>query len=176
MTRMMGEILSDLLDRRGLGRASKGAMAVLRWPEFVGPTIAAHSRARSVRRGVLTVSVDSNVWATELTTHIPVLMDRISSALGEGAVTSIRFCAGYQDAQASSGPAWGSQGSDRMPPGAAHPDRRALAAVSLPPEDQDRVRSLAAQAKDPELARAAGRWLTLTLKARRWTGGGNGPR
>ncbi len=167
----MGEVLSALLDRRGLGRASRGAMAVLRWPEFAGPTIAAHSRARNVRRGILTVTVDSNIWATELTMHIPLFMDRISSALGEGTITGIRFLAGPQEARAS-GSASGVEGSGPLPPGAARPNRYDLALIPLLPEEQDRVRSLAAQTKDPELATATRRWLTLTLKARRWMGGG----
>ncbi len=175
MTRPMGAILTQIMERWGAGRASKGALAVARWPEFAGPVIAAHARARHVKRGVLTVAVDSHVWATELTTYTPVLVDRINSAVGPGTVTSIRFDAGRYDPRGPGLRGRGPVGPDDGALAWAQPDVTDLAAVRLPPEDQDLVRDLSARAGDPELSRAVGRWLTLALKARRWKGEGREP-
>lgn len=194
MTPSLGEVLTAFLERRGAGQGSKGALAVLRWPELVGRAVAANARALHVKRGVLTVSVTSSVWATELSMRIPALLDKISEALGPGVVKDIRFVTWQPDAPKLGGAnrAYGSRGrgaGTRTPGGAtgapgeaawtpgagAHgafgPDRRDLAAVNLDAQDQELVRSAAAQAKDPELSGALRRWLTLTLKAKRWAGG-----
>ena len=175
MSREMRAILAAILERAGLAPAAKGAMAVLRWSEFVGPDIAAHARAESVRRGVLTVMADSNVWATELSSYIPVLLERIRLALGDGVVSDIRFLVGRGRDRASSSLASGLPDPDTPPP-TPWPNRRDLAAVPLTGEDRERLRSFTAEIRDPDLARAAERWLALTLKARRWLGKtSNGP-
>jgi hypothetical protein len=168
MSREMRAILAAILERAGLAPAAKGAMAVLRWPEFVGTDIAAHARAQSVRRGVLTVMADSNVWATELSTYIPVLLERIRLALGDGVVSDIRFLVGRGRDRARS-LAFG-LADPEIPPQTPWPNRRDLAAVQLTGEDQKRIRRFTEEISDPDLARAAERWLALTLKARRWLG------
>ncbi len=168
MSREMRVILAAILERAGLAPAAKGAMAVLRWPEFVGPDIAAHARAESVRRGVLTVMADSNVWATELSTYIPVLLERIRLALGDGVVSDIRFLVGRgRDRARSFAPGLA---DPETPPQTPWPNRRDLATVPLTGEDQRHIRRFTAEISDPDLARAAERWLALTLKARRWLG------
>lgn len=42
------------------------AKAVVKWEQAVGRTIAKHSRARSVKKGVLFVEVDHPIWRSEL--------------------------------------------------------------------------------------------------------------
>lgn len=159
--RRVGEVLGELLERQGLGRPSRSALAVLRWAEFAGPAVAAHSRALHCRRGRLTVAVDSNVWATELSTLTPTLLGTIASALGEGVVTEIRFVAGRGS---STGSSTAEEGSDRTAGLAPGPEPVPLAG-GLRAEQQQWVRRLAAQAGDPELAAALVRWFSSALKA-----------
>jgi hypothetical protein len=164
VSREIRAILVALFERAGLAPAAKGALAVLRWPEFVGPEIAAHTRPEGVQRGILTVATDSNVWATELSTYIPVLLERIGLALGDGVVTGIRFR--VRPRLGGAGPSRFAEEEDGRRP--KWPDRRDLAAIPLSREDQERLQHFTAGIKDPELAAAAGRWLSLTLKARAW--------
>ena len=62
---------------------------VTMWPELVGETLAARSRVRGVRDGVLEVAVDSPAWATELRYLESELVARASRQVGEGVVRSI---------------------------------------------------------------------------------------
>ncbi len=167
MTRPVGDVLKGWLDRAGLAKAAGGAMVVAGWPELAGPAVARHARAEKVERGVLVVRVDSSVWATELSTRIPVLLERIRSRYGEGLVKEIRFVTGRPRQGA------GRRGADGPGPGrddrsGPWPDRHDLASVDLPPEDLEKVRSFSRAIRDEALARAGERWLTATLKARRW--------
>ncbi len=161
MTPQLGEVVGRWLERAGLERAILGATVVRRWPELVGPGVARHARAETVRRGVLTVRVDSNVWATELAAHRPALLERINTAMGQAVVSEVRFLVGP-------GPASGSAREGEAGAVTRWPDRRDLASVSLTEEDRAKVEAFRAAAADPELAEAGARWLTATLRARRW--------
>ncbi len=170
--RTVGELLTALLDRLELGSAAKATLAVIRWPEIVGSQIAAHARAERVRRGVLTVSVDSGVWATELSAHLPVLLERLSQAVGEGVVTDVHFVVGRQP-RSPGRPGAGPGDGPREAGGVGRPtwpDRRDLLGVGLTDEERERIAALAARTRDPALAEATARWLALTLKAKRWLG------
>jgi hypothetical protein len=169
----LGEAVLALLEHLSLGAATRSALAVVRWSEFVGPLAAEHARAQHVRRGVLTVAVDSAVWATELSAHIPVLLERIGSALGSGLVTDVRFVVGRRSASGRSDRGESAGGAASEPwslttETRAWPDRRDLASVSLSDREHETLREIAAAIGDPELAQAAGRWAALTLKAKRW--------
>ena len=76
---------------RSLGGASAATLAVLfsRWPDIVGPQIAAHSWPLSFRRGVLAVGVDQPAWATQLNYFEAEMRGRLDEALGAGTVTEI---------------------------------------------------------------------------------------
>lgn len=60
------------------------------WAELVGEVVAAHSRVRGVRNGVLEVVVDSPGWATEFRYLETDLVARASRLVGEGVVAGIR--------------------------------------------------------------------------------------
>ncbi len=85
--------VADSLDRlaRSLGVPSAGVLATLfsAWPELVGQTVAARSRPRSLRDGVLVVTVDEPAWATQLRWLEPDLLVRLGEVLGHGVVRSI---------------------------------------------------------------------------------------
>lgn len=85
--------VADSLDRlaTSLGAPSAGVLATLfsAWAELVGQTVAARSRPRSLRDGVLVVTVDEPAWATQLRWLEPDLLVRLGEALGHGVVRSI---------------------------------------------------------------------------------------
>lgn len=60
------------------------------WPDLVGEMLAAHSRVRSVRNGVVEVLVDSPGWATEFRYLESELVERASRLVGEGVVRAVR--------------------------------------------------------------------------------------
>lgn len=60
------------------------------WADLVGDTVAAHSRVRSVRNGVLEVAVDSPGWATEFRYLESELVARASRLVGDGVVRGVR--------------------------------------------------------------------------------------
>ena len=77
---------------RELGLAEPGAfMAVTAaWSDLVGEAVAAHSRVRSIRDGLLDVGVDSPAWATQMRYLSTDLVERASHLLGPGVVTAVR--------------------------------------------------------------------------------------
>ncbi len=85
--------VAESLDRlaTSLGVPSAGVLTTLfsAWPELVGDAVAAHSRPRSLRDGVLVVAVDEPAWATQLRWLESDLLVRLGEVLGEGVVQSI---------------------------------------------------------------------------------------
>ena len=60
-----------------------------RWPELVGPEVAAHCTPESFADGRLVVRTDSTAWATQLRLLAPTLVRRLNEDLGHGTVTVI---------------------------------------------------------------------------------------
>ncbi|MBW3547244.1 MAG: DUF721 domain-containing protein [Actinobacteria bacterium] len=85
--------VAESLDRlaTSLGAPSAGVLTTLfsAWPELVGDAVAAHSRPRSLRHGVLVVAVAEPAWATQLRWLESDLLVRLGEVLGEGVVLSI---------------------------------------------------------------------------------------
>ena len=75
-----------------LGLPSLRALDALseRWPELVGPALAAHARVRSLRAGVLTIAVDDSPWATELRYLHDQLRSRFDEVMGAEVVREVR--------------------------------------------------------------------------------------
>ncbi len=85
--------LADSLDAvaRNLGGAGGPALLDLlgRWPEVVGPSLAAHCRPVSLRSGTLTIAAAEPAWAAQLGWLDADLRRRLDEALGAGVVTRI---------------------------------------------------------------------------------------
>jgi len=79
------------------------------WSDLVGEAVAAHSRIRGVRNGVLEVVVDSPGWATEFRYLESDLVARASRLVGAGVVVGIRVTV--------EGPSSGAAEPGRNPPG-----------------------------------------------------------
>jgi predicted nucleic acid-binding Zn ribbon protein len=63
------------------------------WADAVGDVVSREAAPVSEREGVVTVSCRSSVWAEELKMMAPDLRERVNAALGEGAVSELRFTA-----------------------------------------------------------------------------------
>jgi hypothetical protein len=85
--------VADSLDAvaRGLGGAGGPSLVSLlrRWPDVVGAQLAAHCRPLSLRRGTLTIGVDSAAWASQVGWLEADLRRRVDDAVGPGAVTRV---------------------------------------------------------------------------------------
>ena len=62
---------------------------IRRWPEVVGPPIAAHSKPLSLRSGTLTVAADEAAWGAQLRWLEADLLRRLEEACGPGVVTRV---------------------------------------------------------------------------------------
>ena len=84
MRRLAPRRLGAALDQvtAGLAPATTLARVQARWPDAVGPTIAAEAEPVSEREGVVTVACESAVWAQELDLLGPDLVGRLNTSLG----------------------------------------------------------------------------------------------
>lgn len=76
---------------RKLGAPKAESLAALfeRWADVVGDAVAAHTRPRTLKRGVLSVAVDHPAWATELRSLEPQIVAHCARVAGADAVTKI---------------------------------------------------------------------------------------
>ncbi len=90
--------LADALAAVGaeLGLPAGNAHADLEahWAEVMGDDVAAHARLVSVRDGVLTVTVDGPIWATQMRYLERAVVERAAAVVGPGAVTSLHVRVG----------------------------------------------------------------------------------
>ncbi|HKP90545.1 MAG TPA: DUF721 domain-containing protein [Thermoleophilaceae bacterium] len=93
--RPIGSALASVVD--DLAPATTLARVQARWPDAVGPAIAAEAEPVSEREGVVTVACKSAVWAQELDLLGPDLVARLNASLGapegEGPVHRLRAVA-----------------------------------------------------------------------------------
>ncbi|MGW0365557.1 DUF721 domain-containing protein [Streptomyces sp. NPDC002990] len=86
--------LMAALDRLRTERGWEMPMAVAgvmeRWPEIVGPEIAAHCVPERYEDRELVVRCDSSAWAAQLKLLAPQLVARLNADLGQGTVRLIK--------------------------------------------------------------------------------------
>jgi len=95
----LGAGLQRLVSERGwdVDLAVGGVLG--RWPEVVGPQLAAHCRPESFDDGLLVVRADSTAWATQVRLLAPTVLRRLAEELGDGVVGQLRV-------QGPSAPSW----------------------------------------------------------------------
>jgi len=64
------------------------------WAEAVGEVVSGEAQPVSERDGEVSVACRSSVWAQELELLGPELVEKVNAALGDDAVTRLRFKAG----------------------------------------------------------------------------------
>jgi predicted nucleic acid-binding Zn ribbon protein len=88
---LLNTALGDLLSARGWqARAAVGSVFG-NWPAIVGPQVAAHTTPESFDNGELTVTADSDTWATQLRLLAPKVLQRLAEELGEETITHLRI-------------------------------------------------------------------------------------
>lgn len=87
-------LLGDQLDRLLVDRGWKIDVAVGsvmgRWPQIVGPDIAAHVEPLSFTDGVLTLRADSTAWAQQMTLLTSSVLARVEEEIGAGSVSELK--------------------------------------------------------------------------------------
>ena len=87
---LLNTALGDLLSARGWqDRAAVGSVFG-NWSAIVGPQVAAHTAPESFDSGELTVTADSDTWATQLRLLAPQVLQRLGEELGADTVHHLR--------------------------------------------------------------------------------------
>lgn len=92
--RQIGDVLAQLIARRGYARQQSTAAVETAWREAAGEKIAAISRAGQLRRGTLEVLVPNNLLAQELGFQKDELIARLQKLSPEANITKLRFRVG----------------------------------------------------------------------------------
>jgi predicted nucleic acid-binding Zn ribbon protein len=80
----VGEALSRVAAALGMPAPDALGAVFGRWPELVGPALAARARPRSLRDRTLVVVADDPVWAAQLRWLEAELLSRIAAVAGPG--------------------------------------------------------------------------------------------
>lgn len=87
----VGAVFGRLLSERGWNSPVAVGSVMARWPELVGPEIAAHCTPESFHETTVFVRCDSTAWATQLRLISPDLLSRFEHELGTGVVTAMKI-------------------------------------------------------------------------------------
>ena len=85
----LGAAIDGLVAESGWDLAVATASVFGRWPQIVGPDLAAHTAPESLSGGELTVTADSTAWATQLRLLAADLVRRLNAELGDGTVRRV---------------------------------------------------------------------------------------
>ncbi|HHX41443.1 MAG TPA: DUF721 domain-containing protein [Armatimonadetes bacterium] len=155
---LVGSALDSALSRLGLSGRLAQQRAVTRWPEVVGPQIAASTRAVAVRDGILFVATKSSTWAHELIFRKKAIMEALERELGRGVLTDIRFQArGFSDPVEP-------EEADGLPA----PDRSEWSQIALTDADKAVLEEALEGVSDPDLRARLERVWVDSLRIRRW--------
>ena len=90
----IGNILAELMARRGLARVRSSAALEAAWRQAVGDLAACHSRVAGLRRGKLEVIVASSTLVQELSFQKPTILEALTKALPDEPIRGLRFRVG----------------------------------------------------------------------------------
>ena len=90
----IGDILSELLMRRGLARVQGAEALEEAWTEAAGPLAAQYSRVAGVRRGKLEVVVANSTLIQEFTFQKNELIKKLQGLLPDEKIADLRFRVG----------------------------------------------------------------------------------
>lgn len=89
--RGIAEVMDALTTRLGWNSPLARSEMLASWGELVGEETAAHSSPVGIDEGVLTVSVDSTAWATQLRLMRSQIITHIIQRFPDAGIESIRF-------------------------------------------------------------------------------------
>ncbi len=90
----IGDVLAQLVARRGYAREQSGAALETAWQQAVGEQLAKFTRAGAIRGGALEVTVANNLLVQELGFQKADLIERLHRLSPDQKITSLRFRVG----------------------------------------------------------------------------------
>ena len=87
----IGNILADLLARRGFGRVQSTEAYEQAWRQAAGPLAGPYTRIGALRRGTLEVVVLNSTLVQELTYQKAALLKALNQLLPEQGIRDLRF-------------------------------------------------------------------------------------
>jgi predicted nucleic acid-binding Zn ribbon protein len=93
----IGNIVAELLARRGYGRLQAADSCAAAWQQAAGAALAAQSRAGQVRRGVLEVWVTNSTLVQELSFEKARLLKALVQLAPEEKIRDLKFRVGPID-------------------------------------------------------------------------------
>ena len=92
--RRMGDVLAQLMARRGYARVQSGDQCAQAWRAVAGEALAAGTRATQVRRGVLQVWVENSLLVQEIGFQKAQLLERLAAALPDENIRDLKLRVG----------------------------------------------------------------------------------
>ncbi len=90
----IGDVLSELMARRGYARVQSAAAYDAAWREAAGPLAAKYSRVGLLRRGTLEVVVANSTLVQELAFQKAELLKSLAELLPREGIEGLRFRVG----------------------------------------------------------------------------------
>jgi predicted nucleic acid-binding Zn ribbon protein len=90
----IGNVLSQLMSRRGFARVQSAAAYEDAWREAAGPLIAAYTRVGQLRRGTLEIVVGNSTLVQELGFQKQTLLKSLAQRLPDEGIENLRFRTG----------------------------------------------------------------------------------
>jgi len=90
-TASIGSVIFQLFERMGMSEKIIEQEAVTKWPEVVGSEISSISEAKSIKRGVLRVSIRDSSWRNELAYMKEEILQKLNFEIGKTVVSDIKF-------------------------------------------------------------------------------------
>jgi predicted nucleic acid-binding Zn ribbon protein len=87
----IGDVLSELMARRGYGRVQSAANYDAAWREAAGPLAAKYTRPGLLRRGTLEVVVAHSALVQELGFQKRMLLESLARLLPDEGIENLRF-------------------------------------------------------------------------------------
>ena len=84
-------VLTEFLDRSGIGESLERLGAVDEWAVAVGPRIGRVTRAVEVQGDVLVVEARSSAWINELSMMSGLILERVNAGRAGAAIRRVRF-------------------------------------------------------------------------------------
>ncbi len=90
----LGDVLAQLVARRGYAREQSGAALETAWRQAAGEQIAKFTQVGAIRGGTLEVTVANNLLVQELGFQKVDLLERLQRLAGDQKVNNLRFRVG----------------------------------------------------------------------------------
>ena len=90
-----GHVLPQLLESFGMDRRRSEAEIVKVWNHLIDPTVTAHAQPTGINKGTLFVTVDSNVWLSEIVRYRrKEILEQLQTAFSSDMIARISFRVG----------------------------------------------------------------------------------